>query len=85
MKPIFDKNNFCNINKNDIDLLLINSLLEQFEQNMNLLFFALKNLSKIEQLYFNFNLPSLILDNEKYITILLKFFYNLILLVFCSR
>ena len=85
MKPIFDKNNFCNINKNDIDLLLINSLLEQFEQNMNLLFFALKNLSKIQELYFNFNLPSLILDNAKYITILLKFFYNLILLVFCSK
>ena len=85
MKPIFEQNNFCNMNKNDIDLLLMNSLIQQFEQNMNLLFFALKNSSKIQELFFNLNLPTLILDNVNYITIILKFFYNLILLVFCSE
>ena len=85
MKPIFEQNYFCNMNKNDIDLLLMNSLIQQFEQNMNLLFFALKNSSKIQELFFNLNLPTLILDNVNYITIILKFFYNLILLVFCSE
>ena len=85
LKPIFQKNSFSQYNhKNDIDKLLLDTLLEQFEENMNLLFFVLKNKDKLYELFFNFNLPSLILDNEYYINVILKFFYNLILLVFCS-
>ena len=88
------KNNFYNIqskkniiykdNQNkDIDYYILNNnLLKYFEINMNKFFYLLlKNKDKYHELCFFINLPTIILDNQYFLNIILKFVFNIIIMI----
>ena len=67
---------------NDIDYYILNNnLLKYFEINMNKFFYLLlKNKDKYHELCFFINLPTIILDNQNFINIILKFVFNIIIM-----
>ena len=78
---------FNNFENNDLDYYILNNiLLKDFEINMNKLFFLLlKNKDKYNELSFFIFLPTLILDNQNFINIILKFVFNIIIMVENSK
>ena len=64
----------------DVDQIIINKLLEGFEDNLSK-FFSLLEKSKLNEIVLLLDLPSIIYNNEKYTIVLLKFFINLFLLL----
>lgn len=64
----------------EVDQIIINKLLEGFEDNLSK-FFSLLDKSKLNEIVLLLDLPSIIYNNEKYTIILLKFFINLFLLL----
>lgn len=75
------QNIFSNMNDNNIDRHLLNLLLNEYENNLQLLFFALQQKRFIKEVFFNFSIPSIIIDNESYIMLILKFLVNLLLYI----
>ena len=77
------KNLFANMNNNDnsIDKHLLSLLLNAYENNLQLLFFALQQKRFIKEAFFSLNLPSAVIDSESYIMLILKFLVNLLLYI----
>lgn len=65
----------------DIDQQLCDYLLPNFEDNLEKLFFVLKNKYQLTELVIFLDIPSLICQNDGYIQLLTKFFFNLLLLI----
>lgn len=72
------KNTFEN---DEIDHLLINKLLQSFEENLEQLLYVLLNNLKIQELIFYLDLPKIISNNDSYLMVLVKFVFNLLFIL----
>lgn len=85
IKNIIQKNNAISVNSAinniDIDNALIECLLHNYEDNMKYLFNIIKDKTTLNLLEFNFDLPSLIYNNDDYIRIITKFIFNLLIML----
>ena len=66
---------------NDIDQVLCSYLLPSFEENLEKLFFVLKNKFNLSELSLILEIPSLIAHNDEYIQLLTKFLFDVIILL----
>lgn len=66
---------------NDIDQQLCSYLLPSFEENLEKLFFVLKNKFNLSELTFDLDIPSLIVHNDDYIQLITKFLFDIIILL----
>ena len=73
------QNTFMNLNNNDIDRYLIETLLPIFEENLQKLFFVIQHKYFLKELYLTLDLPTIIIDNDSYSMLILKFVMNLML------
>ena len=80
-------NNNINDNKKELKKTLLIELLENFETNMEKLFILLQTQKNLDELYIIFNEPKILLyndnnnENNSYYLILLKFIYNLLIMI----
>ena len=74
------QNTFTNLTNNDIDRYLIETLLPIFEENLQKLFFVIQHKYFLKELYLTLDLPTIIIDNDSYSMLILKFVINLFLL-----
>ena len=79
------KNNYVE-NKKELKKILLNHLIENFENNMEKLFILLQTKKNLEELFLIFNEPNLfVLDNDNnendYYYVLLKFIYNILIMI----
>ena len=82
-KKTIKLNNNYNDNIKEIKKFLLNQLIENFENNMEKLFILLQTKKNLDELILIFNEPNILLDdeNEDYYLILLKFIYNIIIMI----
>lgn len=66
---------------NDIDQVLCSYLLPSFEENLEKLFFVLKNKFNLSELSLFLEMPSLIAHNDEYIHLITKFLFDIIILL----
>ena len=67
-------------NEEEVDMIIVNKLLQGFEDNLNK-FFSLLEKCNLNELVLLLDLPSIISNSEKYTLVLLKFLINLFLLL----
>ena len=81
-KTIKSSNKY-NDNKKELQKILLNQLIENFENNMEKLFILLRTKKNLEELNLIFNEPNILLDeeNEDYFLVLLKFIYNILIII----
>ena len=84
-KSIFPKiENFSNFEggvHTEIDSLILNKLINSFENNLSKFFLLLTKKNEIKELSLLFDIPSVLRNSEDYLLILLKFFINLFVLL----
>ena len=82
-KKTIKLNNDYNDNIKEIKKVLLNQIIENFENNMEKLFILLQTKKNLDELILIFNEPNILLDNENedYYLILLKFIYNIIIMI----
>ena len=73
------------ISQGEIDKILLQKLLPQFEQNLRTLFFVIKEKTAIKEIVFYMKLPNIIANDERYKNILMKFFFNLLIINYLSK
>lgn len=81
---IFGSKNLSNqtkLDNDDSDHLLMNFLLPSFEENLNNLFVLLKIKTSLKEVSLILDSPSIISSNENYSMVLIKFFFNLLILL----
>ena len=72
---------FRDFTHHDIDHLMINQLLKNFERNLEILINLLLKNKTLRECTFVFHLPDLIVNDERYVNILIKFIMNVFILV----
>ena len=80
------KNNNYNENKKELKKILLDLLIENFENNMEKLFILLQTKKNLEELFLFFNEPNLFAidnddNNNDYYYVLLKFIYNILIMI----
>ena len=81
---IFGSKNLSNqtkLDNDDSDHLLISFLLPNFEDNLNNLFVLLNTKTSLKEVSLILDSPSIISSNENYSMVLIKFFFNLMILL----
>ena len=66
---------------NDIDSLILNKLLDSFEVNLRRLFHLLSKKSQISELSLLLDIPSIIQNNELYMMTIVKFLFNIFVIL----
>ena len=84
-KSIFPNvENFSNFEEGvhtEIDTLILNKLINSFENNLSKFFNLLTKKKEIKELSLLFEIPSVLQNNEFYLLILIKFFINIFILL----
>ena len=70
-----------NITYEKIESKIVNDLSIYFIKNLNLLFQIIKNKINLEVLGFNFDIPSILINNKNYIVPIYKFIINILFLI----
>ena len=77
-----DKKDVCNNKTYSPETFLLNELLPYFIENLEVLFELLREkISKFEILSFNFDTPEIIIKNQGYLMVILKFILNILFYV----
>ena len=77
----FKSNNNYNDKKKELLKILLNQLIENFENNMEKLFILLQTKKHLEEINLIFNEPNILLNEEDYYLVLLKFIYNILIMI----
>ena len=70
-----------NITYEKIESKIVNDLSVYFIKNLNMLFKIIKNKINLEVLGFNFDIPSILINNKNYIVPIYKFIINILFLI----